>query len=273
MSAVVRLTKLPIIVTLAGAGTLALEMLAPRLLAPAFGTSQPIWAAVIGMTLLYLAIGYHIGGRLADGARGTDADMVSRIIVWAGVSAALIAPVAPPLISGARVALQSLAIGSFVGALIIALVLFATPIILLAAVSPFVSRYRTRTCRACVGAFVDVCHRRIVSGYVFHDTLVDSYAGYELVSLGDCRLFDCAGHMGRRSAAPWVMVAVGSCAGRLAPHEWSSALSCGMYRLHGTADNRIRKQYHSSGNPTAPHPWHADVAIAERGNGGALGEQ
>ncbi|MFM2308863.1 MAG: hypothetical protein RLY87_984 [Chloroflexota bacterium] len=140
MSAVVRLTKLPIIVTLAGAGTLALEMLAPRLLAPAFGTSQPIWAAVIGMTLLYLAIGYHIGGRLADGARGTDADMVSRIIVWAGVSAALIAPVAPPLISGARVALQSLAIGSFVGALIIALVLFATPIILLAAVSPFVSR-------------------------------------------------------------------------------------------------------------------------------------
>lgn len=140
MSAAARLSKLPVILTLAGAGTLSLEMLAPRLLAPAFGTSQPIWAAVIGMTLLYLAIGYHLGGRWADGARGADGDMVSRIIVWAGVAAALIAPVAPPLISGARVALQSLAIGSFVGALVIALVLFATPIILLAAVSPFVSR-------------------------------------------------------------------------------------------------------------------------------------
>jgi hypothetical protein len=63
MSADSRLTKLPVIVTLAGAGTLAIEMVAPRLLAPAFGTSQPIWAAVIGMTLLYLAIGYHLGGR------------------------------------------------------------------------------------------------------------------------------------------------------------------------------------------------------------------
>ncbi len=140
MSDAAHQAKLPIIVTLAGMGTLALEMLAPRLLAPAFGTSQPIWAAVIGMTLLYLAIGYHIGGRWADGARGSDGDMVGRIIVWAGIATALIAPIAPPLISAARLALQSLAIGSFVGALIIALILFATPIILLAAVSPFVSR-------------------------------------------------------------------------------------------------------------------------------------
>ncbi len=140
MSAGASLGKLPYVVTLAGAGTLAIEMIAPRLLAPAFGTSQPIWAAVIGMTLLYLAIGYHLGGRWADGVRGTDPDMVGRIIVWAGVSTALIAPLAPPLISGARLALQALEVGSFVGALIIALVLFAAPIILLAAVSPFVSR-------------------------------------------------------------------------------------------------------------------------------------
>ena len=140
MSADSRLTKLPVIVTLAGAGTLAIEMVAPRLLAPAFGTSQPIWAAVIGMTLLYLAIGYHLGGRWADGARGAEVDMVSRIIVWTGVATALIAPLAPPLISGARLALQSMAVGSFVGALIVALVLFAAPVILLAAVSPFISR-------------------------------------------------------------------------------------------------------------------------------------
>ncbi|RLT31599.1 MAG: hypothetical protein DWI55_06075, partial [Chloroflexi bacterium] len=108
MSAGASLGKLPYVVTLAGAGTLAIEMIAPRLLAPAFGTSQPIWAAVIGMTLLYLAIGYHLGGRWADGPRGTDPDMVGRIIVWAGVATALIAPVAPPLISGARLALQAL---------------------------------------------------------------------------------------------------------------------------------------------------------------------
>lgn len=139
MAADVQPTRLIIIATVAGAGTLALEMLAPRLLAPAFGTSQPIWAAVIGMTLLYLAAGYHLGGRWAD--RTADRlDLVSRLLVAAGVAAALIAPIAPPLISGARQALQAVAIGSFVGALAVALVLFATPIILLAAVSPLLSR-------------------------------------------------------------------------------------------------------------------------------------
>ena len=140
MSAAPRNTRLAVIVTLAGACTLAIEMIAPRLLAPAFGTSQPIWAAVIGMTLLYLAIGYHLGGRWADSMGGAAIDSVSRMIVWAGVATALIAPLAPPLISGARLALQSLSVGSFVGALIVTLVLFATPVILLAAVSPFISR-------------------------------------------------------------------------------------------------------------------------------------
>lgn len=131
--------RLRVVATLAGAGTLALEMLAPRLLAPAFGTSQPIWAAVIGMTLLYLAAGYHLGGRWAD--RTADiGDLVSRVLLWAGVAAAFIAPVAPPLISAARGALQAVAVGSFVGALVIALVLFAAPIMLLAAVSPLLSR-------------------------------------------------------------------------------------------------------------------------------------
>lgn len=49
-------------VFLAGIGTLGVEMVMPRLLAPFFGTSQPIWAVVIGMTLIYLAIGYRLGG-------------------------------------------------------------------------------------------------------------------------------------------------------------------------------------------------------------------
>ena len=38
---------LQIVVFLAGVGTLGIEMIASRLLAPYFGTSQPIWAAVI----------------------------------------------------------------------------------------------------------------------------------------------------------------------------------------------------------------------------------
>ncbi|MFN3374534.1 MAG: spermidine synthase, partial [Chloroflexus sp.] len=54
------------VVFLAGIGTLGIEMVMPRMLAPFFGTSQPIWAVVIGMTLVYLAVGYRLGGVLAD---------------------------------------------------------------------------------------------------------------------------------------------------------------------------------------------------------------
>ncbi|NBU65315.1 MAG: spermidine synthase, partial [Chloroflexia bacterium] len=125
---------------LAGVGTLAVEMVAPRLLAPAFGTSQPIWAAVIGMTLLYLAVGYHLGGRWADAGVANDPDVLARVIWYAGLATAVIAPIAPPVISFARVALQQLAVGGFIGALAAALVLFAAPVILLASVSPLAAR-------------------------------------------------------------------------------------------------------------------------------------
>ena len=138
------LGRVQIAVALAGVGTLAVEMVAPRLLAPAFGTSQPIWAAVIGMTLLYLAIGYHLGGRWADAGGADDADLLARVIWYAGLATAVIAPIAPPMISFARVALQQLAVGGFVGALGAALILFAAPVILLASVSPLAARLALR---------------------------------------------------------------------------------------------------------------------------------
>jgi len=137
--------RLQIAVTLAGVGTLAVEMVAPRLLAPAFGTSQPIWAAVIGMTLLYLAVGYHLGGRWADRWATTHPEVMAQLILYAGLATAIIAPIAPPIISAARVALQTLAVAGFLGALLLSLVLFAAPVILLAAVAPFASRIALAT--------------------------------------------------------------------------------------------------------------------------------
>jgi predicted membrane-bound spermidine synthase len=50
----------------AGAAVMALEIAAGRALAPGFGSSIYVWSAVISVTLLFLALGYGVGGRAAD---------------------------------------------------------------------------------------------------------------------------------------------------------------------------------------------------------------
>ena len=57
---------LGLLVFVTGAVTLGVEVSAARLLEPAFGNNQLVWAALIGLILLYLAIGAWVGGKLAD---------------------------------------------------------------------------------------------------------------------------------------------------------------------------------------------------------------
>ena len=51
---------------LEGSTVMAVELMAARMLAPWFGSSLYVWATVIGITLLSLALGYFAGGKLAD---------------------------------------------------------------------------------------------------------------------------------------------------------------------------------------------------------------
>jgi predicted membrane-bound spermidine synthase len=139
-----------LVVFLAGIGTLGIEMTASRLLAPYFGTSQPIWAVVIGMTLIYLAIGYRLGGTLAD--RRPDERTLYQIIIWSGFLTGLIPLLSDPILRFSQGTISRLAVGSFLGALFGVLLLFAAPVILMAMVSPFAIRLQLRQVEAGVAA-------------------------------------------------------------------------------------------------------------------------
>lgn len=131
-----------LVVFLAGVGMLGIEMLMPRLFAPFFGTSQPVWAVVIGATLLYLAAGSWLGGMLAD--RWPDGRLLYRLLAWAGLLCGCIPLLARPVLRAAQQAFVSLEAGSFLAALGAALLLFAAPVTLMATVGPFAARLHLR---------------------------------------------------------------------------------------------------------------------------------
>lgn len=115
--------------------TLAIELSASRLLGAVFGTSNIIWANVIGLILLYLTVGYFIGGRWAD--RSPYARTLYRILLWAAFLSALIPLIARPILSAAAAAVVQAEAGVALGSFVTTIALFAVPITLLGTVSPF----------------------------------------------------------------------------------------------------------------------------------------
>lgn len=132
---------LAIIVFVGGISSIAIEVSASRLIGPYFGSSTFIWANLIGLTLLYLSIGYVIGGRIAD--RWPSPRLLFTLTAMAGLSTALIPFVAGPILRQSLAAFDNVDVGQFYGSLLGTLLLFAVPITLLGCVSPFAVRLRT----------------------------------------------------------------------------------------------------------------------------------
>ncbi len=127
-----------LLVFVEGACALAVEISASRLLAPYFGTSLFIWANVIGLILLYLTIGYYMGGRFAD--RHPRASVLYTLTIIAAFLIALIPLISRPILSWSQSSFSTYSVGVFYGSLVAVILLFAIPVILLSCVSPFAIR-------------------------------------------------------------------------------------------------------------------------------------
>ena len=129
---------LRVVVFVSGGVSIGIELAASRLLAPFFGTSLFIWANLIGLTLIYLSIGYAVGGRIAD--RWPHISLLYGITAVAAFVTGLIPVLAQPILAKSLTAFAAVSLGGFYSSLVGTLILFAVPVTLLGCVSPFAIR-------------------------------------------------------------------------------------------------------------------------------------
>ncbi|HEV2711956.1 MAG TPA: fused MFS/spermidine synthase [Gaiellaceae bacterium] len=164
-------TTLTVVVFTAGVGSLATEIGASRLLAPYFGNSTIVWANVIGLILASLALGYWLGGRLAD--RRPSARALGAVVVAAACLIAVIPFVGRPLLDLSVEGLDRVSAGAAIGSFFGVLVLFVPPVVLLGMVAPFAIRL----------AITDVESAGTVAGRLYAVSTVGSLLGTFLSAL------------------------------------------------------------------------------------------
>lgn len=122
----------------AGIGALATEITASRLIAPYFGSSTIVWANLIGIVLGALALGYWLGGRVAD--RRPEPRLLGLIVLVAAVCVAIVPFAAKPFLELTVDGLDTASAGAVVGSFLAVLLLCAPAVVLLGMVSPFAIR-------------------------------------------------------------------------------------------------------------------------------------
>ena len=149
----------------AGMTTLALELAASRLLGNTFGTSNLVWASIIGLILIYLTAGYFIGGSWAD--RSPHARTMYGVLAWGAFTSGLVPLIARPVLRLAADAFDQLRVGVLFGAFSAVLILFIIPVTLLGMISPFAIRL----------AIADSRHAGKISGRIYAISTLGSFIG------------------------------------------------------------------------------------------------
>ncbi|HSK42098.1 MAG TPA: fused MFS/spermidine synthase [Arenibaculum sp.] len=129
-----RIAMLQAVLFTTGAVTLALELVASRILTPVFGSSLYVWTGILTVTLCCLALGYDLGGRWSR--KGPDERIGERYAVLPlGAAVYLLAAAAlhPALLDGLH------AMDIVLGALAGCMILLGPVLIVLSAMNPLLS--------------------------------------------------------------------------------------------------------------------------------------
>ncbi len=142
-------------VFIAGMSTLAIEFTASRMLQTVYGTSNIVWANVIGFVLLFLTVGYFLGGWLAD--KFPHERTFYTLVALAGFSSVFFLLLTSALLKTAAAALANLNVSAIASSLVGVVFALIAPITLLGCVSPFAIRL----------AVTDVSQAGRISGRIY----------------------------------------------------------------------------------------------------------
>jgi len=160
-----------IAVFISGMVSLAAEMAASRLLGNYFGTSNLVWASIIGLILIYLTFGYFLGGKWAD--RSPRMSTFLSILAWAALALAIVPLASRPILKLSSQAFDQLWMGDLVGSFVVVMILFIIPITLLGTASPFAIRI----------AIQDAKQAGEISGRIYAISTLGSFFGTFLPSI------------------------------------------------------------------------------------------
>ncbi len=161
---------------LCGALVMVIEVLGSRVIGPFFGVSLFVWTSLITVTLIALALGYAVGGILAD--RWQSPDMLYLIIGLSGFFVLTI-----PWISDVSLQLM-LPLGLRMGAFFSAAILFGPALFLLGCVSPYlvkISAQQMHNIGRTVGGFYALSTLGSVAGTVLTGFVLITYMGVDRI--------------------------------------------------------------------------------------------
>jgi predicted membrane-bound spermidine synthase len=219
---------------LGGLAVMVVEIAGARSLAPFFGSSLQVWTAQITATLLFLALGYRLGGWLAEPERPWT---LSLILLIPGLWLSAYGILRMPVLTAASAAF-SIPLGSFLSAS----VLFGLPLTGLGSLSPLlIGRARRSAASAAGSLFFTGTLGSLVGGWLTalvlipHSSLRWSLMGTGLGLLGLAAVWALVSRIAGRSqfknSALALLVALGLAAASPRPARSLGGLGKGLVRV------------------------------------------